>query len=319
MFVSILLLLTACQTPMQTKVLLSDNHFGFSQHTIPNVPFYPQQAFFCGPTTLSEVINFYGGNAAPKDIAPATFIPELEGTLQVEMISSARQNGLLAYAERGSLTQLLGLVKDNIPVIVLQNNSISMFPMWHYAVVIGYDLAEESIILHTGETKAHKLNLATFERTWQRGNYWFLAAVPGNVSSQHFNKFIYTKAAQDLLSTGKTGAGLTAMQRASQEWQDYWLPYFLLANHYLPTNPRIAAQWYQKGYQLAPAGVQTQVPYLNNYAYVLAKLGCKDKANILIERALALSPEAESVLDTKQQIKQSASQETAYCQATSLN
>ena len=319
MLVSIFLLLTACQTPLQTRVLLADNHLGFSQHIISNVPFYPQQAFFCGPTTLSEVINFYGGTAAPEDIAPATFIPDLEGTLQVEMTASAHQNGLLAYAERGSLTQLLGLVRDNIPVIVLQNNSISMFPMWHYAVVIGYDLAEENIIFHTGETKAHKLNLGTFERTWQRSNYWLLAAVPGSVSSQHFNKFIYTKAAQDLLSTGQTDAGLIAMQRASHEWLDYWLPYFLLANHYLPTNPRVAAQWYQKGYQLAKAEVQTQVPYLNNYAYVLAKLGCKDKANTLIEQALALSPEAESLLDTKEQIKLSTSLETLYCQATNLN
>lgn len=319
MLVSIFLLLTACQTPLQTRVLLADNHFGFSQHSISNVPFYPQQAFFCGPTTLSEVINFYGGTVTPEDIAPATFIPDLEGTLQVEITASARQNGLLAYAERGSLTQLLGLVRDNIPVIVLQNNSISMFPMWHYAVVIGYDLAEENIILHTGETKAHKLNLATFERTWQRGNYWFLAAVPGNVSSKHFNKFIYTKAAQDLLSTGQTNVGLIAMQRASNEWLDYWLPYFLLANHYLPTSPRVAAQWYQKGYQRAKADVLTQVPYLNNYAYVLAKLGCKNKANILIEQALALSPEADNLLDTKEQIKQSILLDTAYCQATNLN
>ncbi|MFT4937159.1 MAG: tetratricopeptide (TPR) repeat protein [Paraglaciecola sp.] len=319
MLASLFLLLAACQTPPQTKALLAENNFGNRQHTILNVPFYPQQAFFCGPTTLSEISNFYGGTDAPEDIAPATFIPDLEGTLQVEMIASARQNGLLAYAGRGSLSQLLGLAKDNIPVIVLQNNSISLFPMWHYAVVIGYDLAAESIILHTGETKAHRLKLATFERTWQRANYWFLAAIPGSVSSQHFDKFIYTKAAQDLLSTGQINSGLIAMQRASQEWTDYWLPYFLLGNHYLATSFKSAVNWYKKGYQLAQTGAQTQVSYLNNYAYALAKLGCKDKANSLIEQALALKPGTENLLDTKAQIHQSEQLNVAYCHGIHLN
>ena len=142
-------LLAACQTPPQTKALLAKNNFLSSQHTILNVPFYPQQAFFCGPTTLFEVTNFYGGTNSPQDIAPATFIPDLEGTLQIEMLASSRQNGLLACAGRGSIRHLLGLVRDNIPVIVLQNNAISLFPMWHYAVVIRYDLAAEEIILHT--------------------------------------------------------------------------------------------------------------------------------------------------------------------------
>ena len=250
MFASLFLLLAACQAPLQTKALLAEKNHGFSQHLISNVPFYPQQAFFCGPTTLSEVLNFYGGTEAPEDIAGATFIPGLEGTLQIEMVASARQQGLLAYAQRGSLKQLLGLVQNDIPVIVLQNNSISLFPMWHYALVIGYDLAEQKVILHTGETKAHTLNLATFERTWQRGNYWLLAPAPGSVSSLHFDKFIYTKAAQDLLTTGQTASGLQALQGASQQWPDYWLAYFLLANHYLQTDLKRAIHWYEKGLSL---------------------------------------------------------------------
>ena len=310
----LLLALAACQTPAQTRQLLTTPPEIARQHQIAQVPFYPQQEYFCGPTTLSEVAGFYGLSKSPDAIAPDTFIPDRQGTLQIEMAAATRQLGMLAYVQpRATMAQLLSLVADNIPVIVLQNNSIAWLPQWHYAVVIGYDMEAAEVILHTGVTQAHRLNFATFERTWQRGNYWLLAMLPGNKASQHLDPFLYTKAGQDLLNTRQADTGVEALATATQQWPDYWLPYFLLGNHYFSEQPRVAASWFAKGLPVA----QQQVAFLNNYAMLLSELGCHDKASGLIDAALALAPQDSNVLDSQQQIiaaKQASADSAMQCQ-----
>tara|TARA_R110002126_G_scaffold161549_8_gene309389 strand:+ start:2145 stop:3179 length:1035 start_codon:yes stop_codon:yes gene_type:complete len=297
---------TACQTPPQTKQLLAAPPAIAGQHVIAQVPFYPQQEFFCGPTTLAEVANFHGLNTSPEHIAPNTFTPALEGTLQIEMAAATRQLGMLAYQQRGTMSQLLSLVADNIPVIVLQNNSISWLPQWHYAVVVGYDINNREIILHTGVTEAHRLNISTFERTWQRANYWLLAMLPPELTSTQFDPFVYTKACQDLINTGQTDTGIAALINATRQWPDYWLPYFLLGNHYFSSKPVLAAHWFERGLPYA----RQHAAYLNNYAVLLSELGCNHQAAKIINTALLLAPEDNNLLDSQQQIR--AAQQAAH-------
>lgn len=295
----LLILLSGCQTPPQTKLLLAKPPAIASQHLIAQVPFYPQQEYFCGPTTLSEVAGFYGLEKDPATIAPTTFISGLQGTLQIEMSAATRQLGLVAYAQRSNMSQLLSLVAENIPVIVLQNNSLAWLPQWHYAVVIGYDLKTAEVILHTGVTEAHRLNFSTFERTWARGNYWMLAMLPADKSSPQFEPFIYTKASQDLLNTQQINTGVAALKTATTQWPDYWLPYFLLGNHYFSTQPLVAADWFAKGLPFA----RQEISYLNNYAMLLSELGCSNQATDLIEEALQIAPADTNLLDSQAQIQ----------------
>ncbi len=214
---------------------------------------------------------------------------------------ATRQLGMLAYVQpRATMAQLLSLVAEDIPLIVLQNNSIAWLPQWHYAVVIGYDLDKEEVILHSGVTPNHRLNFATFERTWQRGNYWLLAMLPPGNSSAQLEPFLYTKASQDLLSTGQAAAGLSALNTATQQWPEYWLPYFLLGNHYFSSQPKQAANWFKQGLSAA----QQQVAYLNNYALLLSNLACHGQASDLINQALQLAPQDANLLDSLQQIQQ---------------
>lgn len=121
-FVFGLLLLAGCQSTPQADRLRQQGLASLpDSHTISAVPFYPQQQYYCGPTTLSEVFGYYGVKATPEEIAPKLFIPNKEGSLQLEMVSATRQYGFLPYTERGTLSSIMGLVKDDIPVIVFQN------------------------------------------------------------------------------------------------------------------------------------------------------------------------------------------------------
>jgi tetratricopeptide (TPR) repeat protein len=270
------------------------------------VPFYPQQEYFCGPTTLSEVAAYYGVERSADSIAGLTFTPGLQGSLQIEMAAASRQLGFVAYEQRGSLSQLLQLIDEKIPVIVLQNNGLSWLPQWHYAVVIGYDLDRREIILHSGLTAEYRLSLATFERTWQRANYWLLAMLPPERTSALLDPFLYTRACQDLLQTRQTAAGVTALISATKQWPDYWLPYFLLGNHFLAQAPAEAATWFAKGLPQA----EQQPAYLNNYALVLSELGCKAQAIELIQTARQLAPDDANIQDSEQQIRTKATATT---------
>ncbi len=292
--------LSGCQSPPQTRQVLANPPNIPVQYQISKVPFYPQQQFFCGPTTLTEVAGFYGISVTPETIAPSTFIPSLEGTLQIEMSAATRQLGMLAYTDNADLSTLLQWIAADIPVIVLQNNGVAMLPRWHYAVVIGYDLNQQQIILHSGVTENYRLDLATFERTWQRGNYWFLAMLPPKRQSQLFKPFIYTKAAQDLVKTGPAGSGVQALQTATVQWPEYWLPYFLLGNAYYEQDPKQAAYWFGQGQAYA----LEQVPYLNNHALALSRVGCQTQAKKWLARALALAPNDPNLQDTAAKIAQ---------------
>jgi hypothetical protein len=310
-----LISLQACVSAPQTKMLQqqvvnTSIPIAFS-HEIVDVAFFPQEDFFCGPTTLSEILNFYGRDISPEQIAPDLFIPDRQGSLQIEMVSSIRQYGMLAYAGPSELLPLLSLVSDDIPVIVLQNLGLSWLPVWHYALVIGYDLSANEILLHTGKTQRRVAPMDLFENTWRKGGFWLLAAVPPKIQSKHFDPFVYVSAAQDLLTVNQQEAGISALETATTQWQEYWLSYFLLGNYYLPNEPEMAQAWFSKGLP----GVVNNPSYLNNYAYSLLGSNCQREALDVIQQALLLDPHNSRLLSSLADISQAPSGSEA-CSST---
>jgi tetratricopeptide (TPR) repeat protein len=296
--VILLLLLQGCVTAPQTQSLFQQPTSLPALHEVADVPFYPQEEYYCGPTTLAEILSFYGTPIDPEQVAASLFIPEKRGSLQIEMVAAARQHDLLAYAEKGNLVQLLSLVGEGKPVIVFQNLGTSWYPFWHYAVVIGYDLNTQSIILHTGVTQRRVLRIDLFENSWRKGDYWMLAAVPPDQSSEHFDPFVYVSAAQDLAEVGQTLSAVEAFTTATSQWPDYWLSYFLLGNYYLQGQPQQSLEWFEKGLDSA-AGNSS---YLNNYAYSLHYNDRSNEAVSVIQRALRLDPGNERLQDSLNEI-----------------
>lgn len=288
-------LLTGCQGTPQTDQLAQQIPTDLPlSHTIENVPFYAQEQYYCGPTTLAEVFNFYGETINADTIAPHIFIPEKQGSLQLEMITATRQYNFLPYSTRGTLTLLMQLVSSDIPVIVFQNLSIQLLPQWHYAVVTGFNLADSTLTLHTGVTPDHTMSFALFEKTWGRGNYWLLAPVPPNTTSPFMDAYTYTRAAYDMLDVGKQEQAVAFLKTATNQWPDQWLAYFLLANYYLNSQPELSITWFEKGYHVG----QYQSAYSNNYAHVLASSGNVSKAKEVLMLAQERFPENEDLNKT---------------------
>ena len=76
------------------------------RHELDTVPFYPQEAYQCGPASLAMALAWSGIPVDPEAITPEVFTPSLKGSLQSAMISAARRRGRVAYPISGAEVML---------------------------------------------------------------------------------------------------------------------------------------------------------------------------------------------------------------------
>lgn len=170
------LLLAACAAPPQTAALREARSAPALASALA-VPFIAQEAYQCGPAALAMVLQASGLSVDAEALVPQVYLPARQGSLQPEMLATARRHGRLAVVLPPRLPALLAELAAGTPVVVLQNLSLPIAPRWHYAVAIGFDPAREELILHSGTTPQQRLPLPVFERTWARGGHWAMVAV----------------------------------------------------------------------------------------------------------------------------------------------
>jgi tetratricopeptide (TPR) repeat protein len=142
------------------------------------VPFIAQTPLHCGPASLAMVLRYLGRDVNVDQLADEVFLPARGGTLQAEMLSGARRHDALAQRLPPQLEALLRELRAGHPVVVLQNLGLSFAPAWHYAVLVGYDLTRDELVLRSGVTERETLSLRTFEHTWARAGHWAMVALP---------------------------------------------------------------------------------------------------------------------------------------------
>jgi len=172
--------LLGCATPQQ-KIELASLPIPL-QVELSEVPFYAQEDHQCGPAALAMLLNAGGVEVLPQQLESQVYLPSRKGSLQVEMLAATRRNGLLAYELQPELEAVLAEVAAGSPVLVLQNLAFSWYPVWHYAVVVGYDLHSKEIILRSGHEQRQSMSFAHFLSTWRHANNWAMVAVqPGTL------------------------------------------------------------------------------------------------------------------------------------------
>ena len=145
---------------------------------IEGVPFHAQQEYQCGPASLAMVLNSQGIDVTVDTLIPQVFIPDREGSVQPEMLATTRRHGLIPYVLNNTFDALLTEIAAGHPVVVMQNLSLPAWPMWHYAVAIGYDREAEEMILHSGEEAERIESFRRFDATWARSDRWAFVALP---------------------------------------------------------------------------------------------------------------------------------------------
>lgn len=148
-----------------------------------DVPFHAQRDYQCGPASLAMVLQHQGVDISVDELIPQVFLPGREGSVQPEMLATVRRQGRIPFVIDNRFESLLTeLAKGDHPVVVLQNLSLPAWPLWHYAVVIGYDRQAGELILHSGEEARRRESFRRFDATWARSDRWgFVALPPGKL------------------------------------------------------------------------------------------------------------------------------------------
>ena len=215
--VLLLVTLAGCATP-QTERLLETAPAFPRPVELTAVPFFPQEAYQCGPAALATVLNSSGLNVTPEALAPQVYLPERQGSLQFELLAAARRHGRVPYVLRPQLEALVTEVASGNPVLVLQNLGVAALPRWHYAVVVGFDLARAEVVLRSGREHRHITSLRTFEHTWRRGDYWAVVVLPPDELPQTAEELPYLQSVLTLEKLKRWQDASTAYNTALTRW-----------------------------------------------------------------------------------------------------
>ncbi|MBE0493076.1 MAG: PA2778 family cysteine peptidase [Thiomicrospira sp.] len=287
--------LTGCATSPQTQQLITQPSATFKATELTAVPFFPQTEYQCGPAALATVMQYRGREVFPDDLVSQVYIPEKKGSLQIEMIAATRKQGLMPYPLAPKLSALLSEVDGGNPVLVMQNLGLDWFPVWHYAVVVGYDLAEQQLVLRSAETKRWISDLSTFERTWQRSNYWALVMVKPDQLPATAEPAAWLKTAFELEQVGQTTAAAQAYQAGLTQWPDSFETGLALTNlHYNQKNFSQAGTVFES--MVSQHG--SNAILWNNWAYNLKAQSCIIQAKQAAACGLKRQPELINIQST---------------------
>ena len=180
-FIFLSSLLSGCSLMApQTYALKENRPAGLAARAeLTQVPFFPQEDYYCGPAALAMVFDAAGVKMSPDALVNQVYLPGRKGSLQVEMLAATRRNGLVAYELAPQVEDMLREIAAGTPAIVLENyGPFSWYPVWHYSVVVGYDLDNLEVIRRSGKQQRRPTPLPIFEKIWKEENYWSMIAVP---------------------------------------------------------------------------------------------------------------------------------------------
>jgi len=294
------LLLAGCATPPQTRSLLAAPPAGLPDAVeLTDTPFYPQERYQCGPAALATVLAAHAVDVTPGQLEDALFVPALNGSLPEELTATARRYGMLAYRLQPSLDDLLSELAHGNPVLVFQNLGTDWLARWHFAVIIGYDLATREVVLRSGTTRRWRTTLATFERTWARSGYWALVVVPAGSIPASARPLPYLEAAHDLEISGQAEAARASYQAATRRWPREPRVWLALGNSLYAGADYVQAETaFREATHLAPADPQGW----NNLAYALVELGCPVQARAAAAGAGGRAPDEPNYRDSAAEI-----------------
>ncbi len=297
-----LLLLSACSHTPQTQLLIENwPEYLPTSVELNSVPFFPQQAYQCGPAALATVLGYYNQKTRPDELISSVYLPDRPGSLQIELLATARSSGFVPYSMQSKLTNLLKEIADGNPVLVFQNLAFNWAPQWHFAVAVGYDLPSKTVILRSGPHQRHEIAMPTFERTWQRGQSWAYVITPPQHIPATATSNGYLQAVHQLEQAKLTDTVHLAYQHAIKHWPDNLLLLMALAN----TEFQLGQLEDAKKHFIAAIALRPNYSQAwNNLAYTLSALQCPAEAKIAVHCAARHAPNDQNIQNSVKELSQ---------------
>ena len=276
--------LSACVSPEPPR--LSPEANGLARNvSLASVPFHPQaERDDCGPAALAMMLGWSGIETDPATLASAVYTPGREGTLQSDIVQATRRAGRLAVPVR-TFGDLLTELDAGHPVLVLQNLGLDAWPVWHYAVAMGYDLKSRTLFLHSGKEARFASGFQDFEDSWRSSSNWGLTiTAPGDLPATVDEK-AGLEAANGLEKTGQTKPAAAAYGAILERWPDSLPALMGFGNaRYAAGDIEAASTTFRHAVTLYPTAAEAW----NNLAVSLSDQDRKDEALRAAKKAVRL-------------------------------
>jgi hypothetical protein len=128
-----------------------------------NVPYLVQEYNYCGPASLSMVMQHYGFNISQEDLGQG--LVNQKGVTTSSLVKRAEVYGFSAYVSSCSFYGLLSILAQGSPAIVRTINSTGN--NGHFIVVTGYD-TQLGLVYINDPDKPYKSydSFEDFQRLW---------------------------------------------------------------------------------------------------------------------------------------------------------
>ena len=269
-----------------TSVRPTTGHIDFSPKVVAleRVPFYPQTDHQCGPAALATVLHHAGVARTLQQLEDEVFIPQRQGSLAVELLGATRRAGVVPYVLKPQTSAVLQEVAAGNPVLVLQNLRFDFLPLWHFAVVVGFDTDDQTVTLHSGDDERQRMSMADFDTSWAKAERWAFVAMPADRLPATANAADFVHAAIALERVSPTQAA-RAYQTALKTWPDNLLARLALGNSDYRRHDLAAAQ---DQYTQATLAHPASADAWNNLAQVLYDTHQLPQAHEAIAKAMAI-------------------------------
>ena len=237
---------------------------------------------------MATLLNASGVEVGPEDLTGKIFLPGRKGSLQVELLAVARRYDRLPYVIDPELGAMVGELLVGRPVLVLQNLAFKYWPVWHYAVVVGFDPADDVLILRSGKERRKKVSIRKFLATWEKGDSWGMVLLkPGELPARPDHDR-YVEALAQIPEAGFSALQVAGYQTAARRWPDSVAAFLGLGNAWFSLGKaEKAIAVYRQYLQTHP----NQLVVRNNLAEVLGHKGEFEEALGEIDKTLEMAGE----------------------------
>ena len=194
------------------------------------VPFFPQDAYQCGPAALATVLAHGGIEVTPEQLAARIYVPTRRGSLQAELLAAARSYDRVPYLLSGSPESMVDEVRAGRPVLLLQNLGFERWPVWHYAVLVGFDPEARTFLLRSGTEARHEVGARGFLASWERGGRWAMVVVPASEPPAAADALGWLQAVAPFESTGHLDVAAEGYEAGVRRWPEEALVWTALGN-----------------------------------------------------------------------------------------
>lgn len=276
-------------------------------YIIENFPYEKQvDRNFCGPAVLKMVLEFYGIELGQRVIAKEVLDSRTGITSNSDLLYFIESKGLKGYPFEGELSLLKELVKEGIPVIVLQK-PITKIDKGHYRIVIGFDNKRKLIIFQdsiVGERRF--LNEDSFDKLWVLGNdknrkRWSMAVSKETIKKLEGNPLKDINLATAYYKRKKWDESLELWISASLKLPNDSYPFYGASLTYLRKGDISSAiEWAEKSVKISPNDPLA----LDTLGLAYMEGGRLDEAVKIFGKAVSLAPDKDFIKSHLNQAKE---------------